>query len=155
MSRRVISLISIVSMFFLVMSCAPTKKKAKRKLIPDGEECCTLLSASVVPEIITTEGSQIVVNYKSNKPIDLSQVRAMNIIKTRYATVQINIPIEFSTPGKLRYTIFNPKITNPTAKNYGKGEYRGSGTVHLFLHRNVEGVMERVSNVLNIYATFK
>ena len=137
--------IAITLIPFLITSCVPTQK-ANKKLIPDGEEFFTLLSCFVDPEVITTSGSYLIVSYKTNTPIDTSNIRAVVVIVLKGSTITQRQYSFSLNPEKFRHYLSNSH------------KLSGSGTIYVYLERgpedSPEDSRERVSNVLSIYATF-
>jgi len=135
-----------------------SKEKKSNSMFPEGKELIILLSATISPEIITTEGSDLRVNFVNKDSISTTNLIPVVVFVTN--TMTIKTSLYSGTNFNSDYIIFN--VSNPSSygiSGYGEGRLSGSGTIYVYLEDLGDSTSgddnKRVSNILSVYATFK
>jgi hypothetical protein len=143
----------LLSMSVLISGCATTKRKP---MFPEGKEYITLLSASISPEVITMKGSEVIINYKTNMPLEEEKEKLLlvRVIPARGVTTTITseYPTFAMSSDQVKFEISNPEARDPKLPvGTGKGQFNGSGAIYFYLKTE----KERVSNILSVLSFFE
>lgn len=133
--------------------------KEAEPLFPDGIETITLLSATISPEEITVDGSDLNVYFRNSDSISMSELVPVVKIVTNTMTITTRTRIVGAGLKINDDSSFTTSVSNPRNAYYGQGRLSGSGTIYVYLEDTGEDIDEndnkRISNVLSVYATFK
>lgn len=152
-----IPLYLLLLLSLLTISCTTIpgpKEKESKPLFPEGKELITLLSATISPEIITIEGSDLKVNFVNKDSLSMTNLTPVFVFITNTMTITTRTR---SSSGLIIQdgSYFTVTVSNPKdSYSYSKGRLSGSGTIYVYLEDSGDGD-KRVSNILSVYATFK
>jgi hypothetical protein len=133
--------------------------KEPEPLFPDGVEIITLISASISPEQITVDGSDLKVYFINSDSISMSELVPVVKIVTNTMTITTRTRVVGAGLKINDDSSFTTTVSNPRNAYYTQGRISGSGTIYVYLEdsgkSSDENDAQRVSNVLSVYATFK
>ncbi|MHC4591481.1 MAG: hypothetical protein ACYS8L_02160 [Planctomycetota bacterium] len=158
--------LSVVWGVACVVSGCEVSGRPREAPFPEGREYFTLLSAAITPEVITTEGSDVVVCYRENMPLEEKEDMAVCVlIPAKGSTTRIVTRLYSRSSEQVEFRVSNPERRRGAA-GYGaawgspKGELSGSGTIYVYLTRMGDTKLgeradkERLSNILSVQAFF-
>lgn len=157
-------LMMLVGLLMIGCTTAPSSQEKKSKSpFTDGVELITLVSATISPDIITTDGSDLKISFTNTDSIPTDKLIPVVVIMANTMTITQRTLSESGSMIKevdhFFVNVSNPSSYNPRTYSYGKGRLSGSGTIYIYLEKESDNASEddktRVSNILSVYATFE
>ena len=157
-------LMMLVGLFMIGCAAAPSSQEKKSKSpFPDGVELITLVSATISPDVITTDGSDIEISFTNNDSIPTDNLIPVVVIIANTMTITQRTLSESGSMieevDHFSVNVSNPQSYDARTHSFGKGKLSGGGTIYIYLEKESDNAIEddktRVSNIISVFATFE
>ena len=158
MRNKIFYLLILFSITVFILSCVTQhesrKPESRKSLYSEGKEYFTLLSVSITPEIITSNGSDLIIEYKTNIPIEKKELIIVIKLRSKEMTEKRIF---------YKFEMSQEQIKFRTS-NTGGYKYSGVGSIEIYLATGttweelLKGISVdevRVSNIVSVPAIFE